>query len=923
MVRVPDQDRSREDLVAELQQLRKRVAELEERVVPRDTSVRDDTAHVPLRLPEGTLEKLYRNRGLMISLSDLEEGRFLDVNDGFLRSTGYDRSEVLGRTSTEIGLVDQETRRAVKDRLLGRGRVGNLEVELRRKDGSPLHCLFFGNLVESDGAPKLLSIAIDVSARHEAEAALERAEELVKSVLKNARFGFFVVEVTHEGRFTLIGPRAPQPVYESLQPEPDNAEPLASPRDPSRIPVLRSILAKAIETRKAVADEHTTRVGRATKWWLTTVTPVLDDAGQVSRVVCSTVDVSDRRRMQQDLEESRKLYRTLFEASPTAVMVVQEGRYLFVNPVAARLLGYEDPGEVLGMQALATIAPESHEAVLTRMASAQAGQANPPVCMTILRRDGSRIVSESTSVPIDIGGRRATLVIGQDVTDKLAAQEALRESEARYRMLFAYAHDAIFVADPQTGAILDCNQRAEDLVGYSRQELCALSQWDLHPPAERDRYRRVFVAAVANEGQIVEVEVLHRDGRLVPVEISSGGVVKAGAREVHFGIFRDISERRAAEEQRKQLERQLVHSQKMEALGRLAGGIAHDFNNLLTGIIGNVSLARMDLSSLDPIHHTLAEIDEGARRAAALVRQILAFSRRQVLEARVIDPNDMLRELERLFGRLIGEDVEIVWDLGSPIGHVKVDPTQLEQVVVNLVVNARDAMPTGGRLCIRSRNAGDPSEPRVEIAFTDTGCGMDEATLERIFEPFFTTKQSQNGTGLGLATAYGIVSQHGGQIHVESAVGRGTTFTIALPSVREAVSHTPEPDRLHLPTGHETLLVVEDDGFVRKIAVKVLTRLGYDVHEAPGGPQALSVAQALDRPVDLLVTDIVMPRLNGRALAEALARLQPSLRVLFTSGYTEDVIGNHGVLRGRFDFIGKPYTPTDLARKVRDVLDRP
>ena len=395
----------------------------------------------------------------------------------------------------------------------------------------------------------------------------------------------------------------------------------------------------------------------------------------------------------------------------------------------------------------------------------------------------------------------------------------------------------------------------------------------------------------------------------------------------------EIDERRRAEAEKREMQAQLVHQQKLEAIGRLAGGIAHDFNNLLTGIFGHVTLALRDQNTTDASRDSLLQIREAAKRAADLTKQLLAFSRKQIIAPRIVDLNALIDNLRRLLERIIGEDIRLVTQYDPRLGSIRVDPVQLEQVVVNLVVNARDAMPAGGRLTLETmnrkiRDVGQRSEDSpppgdyAVLVVSDTGAGMDEETQSRIFEPFFTTKQKGQGTGLGLATVYGIVKQHRGTILVTSTPGEGAIFQVMLPCV-EVTGAEPQasPPDERIIGGTETVLLVEDEEVVRLATQGMLEHLGYKVLVAHDGASALRASEFHRGTIHLLFTDVVMPGLNGRELAETLRRVRPEMRVLYTSGYTDDVIVHHGVLDEGVDFISKPFDSAELARRVRKSLD--
>ena len=507
---------------------------------------------------------------------------------------------------------------------------------------------------------------------------------------------------------------------------------------------------------------------------------------------------------------------------------------------------------------------------------------------------------------------------------------ALRASEASYAHLVERAPVGIYRSSP-AGRFLTVNAALVRILGYdSAADVLRLDMArDVYAdPAERQRLldRDTYTDREYDE---VEATWKRKDGRLLSVQLSVRAVRKgAGEVEYYETFVRDVTEQR-------RLQQQLVQSQKMEAVGRLAGGIAHDFNNLLTVITSYSDLLLQDLGGEDPKREDVEQVRKAAEGAAALTRQLLAFSRQQVLAPRVVSLSVVVQGVEKMLRRVIGEDVDLVTALDLNVGSVKADVGQLEQVLMNLAVNARDAMPTGGKLTIETANVEhDPDYARereaallrrfVMLAVSDTGIGMDEATKARIFEPFFTTKEPGKGTGLGLATVYGIVQQSGGFIWVYSEPGHGTTFKIYLPQVEaplegRAVGAAPGD----LPRGTETILLVEDAAAVRAVTRQVLERQGYTVLEAAHGAAALQTAAGHPGPIHLLLTDVVMPVLSGRQLADQLARLRPDAKVLYASGYTDDAVVRHGVLEAGISYLQKPFTADSLARKVREVLDRP
>ncbi|HEU5260212.1 MAG TPA: response regulator [Gemmatimonadales bacterium] len=505
---------------------------------------------------------------------------------------------------------------------------------------------------------------------------------------------------------------------------------------------------------------------------------------------------------------------------------------------------------------------------------------------------------------------------------------ALRVSEASHGTLVEHAPVGIYRSSPE-GRFLSVNAALVRILGYdSAAEVLQLDMTRevYADPTERQRLldRDTYTDREYDE---VEATWKRRDGSLLSVQLSVRAVRNAARHVEYYETFvRDVTEQR-------RLQQQLVQAQKMEAVGRLAGGIAHDFNNLLTVITSYSDLLLEDLGRDDPKRDDVEQVRKAAEGAASLTRQLLAFSRQQVLEPRVVDLNVVVGGLRKMLQRVIGEDVEFATTLAPDLRAVRADVGQLEQVLMNLAVNARDAMPTGGKLTIETANVElDTDYTRkhhpaaaghfVMLAVSDTGVGMDEATKARIFEPFFTTKGPGKGTGLGLATVYGIVKQSGGFVWVYSEPGHGTSFKIYLPRLDEPVDQgATSPAAAGVPRGTETVLVVEDAAAVRAVTRQVLERQGYTILEAPNGAAALHLAATHHGPIHLLLTDVVMPALSGRPLAERLTQLRPETRVLYTSGYTDDSIVRHGILEPGIAYLQKPFTPASLARKVRDVLD--
>jgi PAS domain S-box-containing protein len=523
------------------------------------------------------------------------------------------------------------------------------------------------------------------------------------------------------------------------------------------------------------------------------------------------------------------------------------------------------------------------------------------------------------------------VVVISDITDRKRAEELLRESEEYLKTLLDSIHAGILVIDPETHQIIDANSFALEMTGGVKEQVFGRECHSFVCPAEKGKCP---VTDLQQSIDMSERVILKTNGGQVPILKSVVPITRNG-RKYLIESFIDITKHKQIEKEKAALEEQLLQSQKMEAIGRLAGGVAHDFNNLLTPITGYSQLAISSLPPSDPIRDDLQEIQKAADRAAVLTRQLLVFSRRQSLKPQVLNLNTIILDVVKMLRRLIGEQIELVMLPGSDLGSVKVDPGQLEQVIVNLVVNARDAMPNGGRLILETTNVkidqdninqytGITPGDYILFAVSDTGSGMTDEVKIHLFEPFFTTKEKGKGTGLGLSMVYGIIKQSDGHIFVNSQLGQGTTFKIYLPRIEEEMIAMPKRDDLgYMPRGNETVLLVEDEPLVRGLALRILRGQGYQVLEASNGNEALYVAQEQpEEIIHLLLTDVIMPHLGGKELAERLKNLRPNIKVLFTSGYTDHAISQYGLLNPNIAFLEKPFSPSGLVRKVREVLDR-
>ena len=614
---------------------------------------------------------------------------------------------------------------------------------------------------------------------------------------------------------------------------------------------------------------------------------------------------------------SEARYRTLMEHANDAILLVDNRGIIEANERAEVLLGRPRAAIVGHRYDEFVAATQLSPALLYGNTTTRTED------QLLSRPDGSTVAVDVSASPVRIGEDTIVLLVLRDITERKRAEKRLQESEEQYRLLFDSNPHPMWVYDPDTLAFLAVNDAAIQLYGYTREEFLAMTLTDIRPRSEVPRLLR-RLAEDPVRGRSSDGTWQHRlkHGSVIDVETSSNAITFRG-RPARMVLATDVSEKR-------RLEGQLRQAQKMEAVGRLAGGVAHDFNNLLGVITGYGELVRKGLGAQHPEHRRVVEIQKAAERAANLTRQLLAFSRKQVLETKILDLNDVVTELGAMLHRLIGEDVHLATRVAPGLGRVRADRGQIEQVIVNLVVNARDAMPRGGDLIIETANvAFDEAHSRqhadvrpgdyVMLAVTDTGSGMDAKTQSHIFEPFFTTKEEGKGTGLGLATVFGIVNQSGGHVSVDSELGKGSTLRVYLPRTDEDAPPERAAERSNV-TGHETILVVEDAEALRSMIREILEGAGYSVVEyaAPG-----AVLEAIDvlGEVDVLLTDVVLPRMSGPELAGLLRQARPHLEVLFMSGYTDQSAGHAAVLDPDRHFLQKPFTTADLLGKIRAVLD--
>jgi len=648
-------------------------------------------------------------------------------------------------------------------------------------------------------------------------------------------------------------------------------------------------------------------------------TTSLGPAALESRVLIAERLVAEHAR----LRDRELRFRRLFESGITGVTISDfDGNFKEANAAFLGMLGYTHDDMVEGKLNWESITPPDRLVPdIEARAQLRATGFLPLRERAYVHKDGRHIAALVGSAALE--GTTECISYVTDISARKLEEEALRASEERYRTLFEQSPFPKFLYDYETLRFLAVNETAIHHYGYTRTEFLRMTFADILPREDGS----AFLASLSvGDGASGKGSWRHvkREGGVIDVDVTVQKFVLDG-RPCGLATALDVTERN-------RMEAQLRQAQKMDAVGNLAGGVAHDFNNLLSVIISYSEMLAAPLKAGDPMRDDLEQIAGAGNRAAELTRQLLAFSRQQILQPKILDVNSVIEGIAKMLRRLVGEDVELTVVSGSNLGTVSADPGQVEQVLMNLVVNARDAMPTGGQLTIETASVeldaayaavhdGVKPGTYVMLAVTDTGAGMSAATRERIFEPFFTTKEKGKGTGLGLSTVFGIVRQSGANIWVYSEPDVGTTIKVYFPQVTAACA-TALDTTAQTPTkrGTETILLVEDEEPVRALMRTILERHGYHVLEAQSGGDALLICEQYRATIHVLLTDVIMPRMSGRQLAERLAALRPEMKVLYMSGYTDDAIVRHGVLDSNIAFLQKPITPVNLTRKLREVI---
>jgi two-component system, cell cycle sensor histidine kinase and response regulator CckA len=872
------------------------------------------------------LRELYERAPLGYQSLD-ENGNFLSVNQSWLDALGYRADEVIGRNFGDF--LHPDWRDHFKEnfpRFKAVGEILGVEFEIQKRDGSFVYVSFNGRIGKDPEGnfQQTYCIFQDITRQKQVEQTLIHSEQKWRNILINTpQIG---ISLDAQGRIVfanthflhLVGYREKEVLgsdwFEMFIP--------GHCRDQVRL-IFHTVMGQEDTAEFSnYENEIVTRGGELRNIaWSNVLSK--DINGKIVDVTCLGVDLTEKKLAMASLRESEARHRAILTSTMDGFWTVDTaGQLLEVNSAYCRMSGYSEE-ELLTMTIADLEANENQEAVAFHMEKLIAVGGDR--FETQHRRKDGSLYDVEVSVQYSPFQQQLCFVFIRDITARKKAEQALQESENRFRISFYTSPDAVNINRLDDGRYVEINEGFIRLTGYTPDDVLGKSPLHINLWCNPED-RKKLVNELKDKGfcENLEAEFRRKDGSIGVGLMSARALEWQG--EAHIlSVTRDITDH-------KQLENQLLQAQKMESVGRLAGGIAHDFNNMLGVILGYSEMAIEQVAEDQSLHTALHGIHQAAQRSAGLTRQLLAFARKQTVAPKVLDLNQTLEGMLSMLRRLIGEHINLAWLPGDDVAPVKIDPSQIDQILANLCVNARDAIGDTGKITIETANVIFDQNYRahhadvvlgeyVMLAVSDDGCGMDKATMRHIFEPFFTTKKVGEGTGLGLATVYGIVKQNNGFINVYSEVGRGTTVKIYFPKYGRKADPSLDVTESAVPSGSETILLVEDEPMILEMVTAMLQRQGYQVLRAATPGEALRLAEEYAGEIRMLITDVVMPEMNGRDLAKALSTLYPGLRCLFMSGYTANVIAHHGVLDEGVHFIQKPFSMKDLGRMLRETLD--
>jgi two-component system, cell cycle sensor histidine kinase and response regulator CckA len=914
-------------------QLRIANTELSERIALLYEKLREEEKAVQaLQDSEKRYRRLFESAKDGILILDADTGKVVDVNPFLLRLLGYSYDELYGKHIWELGVfkdiaASKDAFKALQDNEY----IRYDDLPLETRDAKPIAVEFVSNVYLVDHSKVIQCNIRDITERKRVaqalrilairnEAILSAVPDIIMEVDQTKRYTwanqaglhFFGKDVV--GRDASYYFEGEQEVYRMVKPLFDGVE--------------DTIYLESSQRRQDGEK-------RLLSWWCRVLR---DEQGRVTGALSTARDITDQKHAEEELQEiTQRLHLATVSARAGVWDWKLETNEMIWDDRMLELYGLTRENFPGGVEAWERgLYPEDSSRAIEECHAALRGEIDFDTEFRVQHPDKKVVHIKANGIVLrDETGKPLRMIgLNVDITDRKQVEESLQDSEERHRRIVESLSDAfllrvdgvIVYANPAAIKLFRANELG-DLIGKRYLDL-------VHPNDRALSTERIRMSIKENSISAPrEHRVLTLDGQAVDVE-STEGLIKFGGETQNFGVYREITNRKRVEKEKNKLQDQLLQSQKMESVGRLAGGVAHDFNNMLGVIVGHVEIAMEQVDPAQPLYENLQEIRKAAERSSDLTRQLLAFARKQTVSPKIIDMDTIVEGMLKMLRRLIGEDIHLAWLPGVKLWPVKIDPSQIDQILANLSINARDAIAGVGKITIETRNvafdeiycadhAGFNPGEYVLLAFSDDGCGMCKETLPHLFEPFFTTKEVGKGTGLGLATVYGIVKQNNGFINVYSEPDQGTTLKIYLPrhigKVEKARMDGPQEPTM---PGHETVLVVEDEPALLELSRFMLEKQGYRVLAAATPSEAIHMAEEHTEEIHLIMTDVVMPEMNGRELARKMLSLYPSMKRLFMSGYTADVIAHHGVLDEGVHFLQKPFSRIDLSAKVREALDQ-
>jgi two-component system cell cycle sensor histidine kinase/response regulator CckA len=905
-MKMEDVDKTKAQLIHELAEMRLEITKYEE-LETKLKKTKEKLEH-----QKKHLESLIKYSSLAIVTLD-EKHTIISCNRDFEKLFQFEESKIIGKNLDELIAGKQYLDNAVsytKETLSGKAIHGY--GERKRKDGTNIYVEIFGVPVVIDG--KLVGaygIYQDVSERKQAEERLRESEERYRSIVEYSHDGILIVDESYRFIYVnevlcrILGRSAKEIIGQDFRKFlDDESRELVSNRY-----ILRQ---KGVET----PPRYEFNVVRENdeKRCVEISSTVIKDSANNLKTVAQLLDITERK-------QAEELFRTLFDRSPVGLFIIQDRNFQLINPQFLELTGYKED-EFLGKDSLAFILPEDRYIVRENTIKMLKGKLLFPFELRVINKTGETRWIEQTITSIQFNGRPAVLGYYVDITERKKAEEELRDSEERLKTILDSIQAGIVCINAETHTIVDVNPAAIEMIGAPKEQIIGHVCHKYICPAEKGK------CPISDLGQEVdksERTLLTATGAEVPILKTVTPILLSGQAHL-LDIFIDITEK-------KKLEAQLQQAQKMEAIGTLAGGIAHDFNNILQAISGYTQILLMEKEASDPDFEKLEAVEKSAQRASDLTKQLLIFSRKVESKLRPIDLKREIEQVSKMLKRTIPKMINIELHLAENLKIINADPAQIEQIMMNLGVNAMDAMPNGGRLIFETENVildeqyckthlGAKPGRYVKLSISDTGHGMDKETIEHIFDPFYTTKETGKGTGLGLAMVYGIVKSHNGYIMCYSEPDEGTIFKIYFPVIEKETERVEsEEEKVHIKGGKETILLVDDEEAIRELGKNILTRFGYTVLMVSDGETALEVYREKKEKISLVILDIIMPGMGGRECLKKLFKMNPKLKVIIASGYSINGSTKEALEAGAKGFIGKPYNINQMLKAVREALD--